>query len=881
MIVASKKYFGSIYEHFRDTIVEMGIKTRNTVIESSESNIFEPEVAESVSELGNYSSCILMPDDSWGLARLEKVVRNIMSINENIRMITYRIYPFHGYGNEVIIDQGTRSKKILVARKLKRENIIQDDRECNFDDILEREFLNIEQVKAVLKRLAANEGFDIVCRDSQNESRRMRFICSEACKKRNNKEINGETCPFIVYVKRSTDRNVFTVTRVVNVHNHELHPSITRWKLLTSKQTRIILSFRRSKMPLVEINKNVAELFGIDMKLTGRQLKRMKRKGMTDIDKLETDELIEYIHSEGGFARVREEIDQDGRTKRTAILVIEREELLMLQSKTGNPLFIDGTSVPNRLNWELTMLTLVDQYLSIQPGGCLFSLHTNIETFKWFLEQLMEIIGTRQSVTIITDEDLAISSCITDYNQIEGGCEICHVICAWHKERNFYKKLAKCAVDENDKAAIKALWKRICYSAKKEVVINSISQIKEKGYAKVNHYLEKHVEPLLQKFARAFIPGFTAGYNVSSLSESANSLLKRSLTAAYYTLTEIKQSIRHVFQLKNAAAHEKLLLSRRGGSFLENEFGISVPPKIAELLVASLLKSFRLENIGDDTYRDTKWTDEIFKISNNNDYPICECNKLEYSGLPCSHIMKWSLEHNRNPMSLVSERYLEHAPSVIEVHDYCDNLKDLWIEAICSQYREGRKAIVEAYEGVRNQIREYDPERAENIPSLVPETGRTHVVRFNEIMSYARDLARISSKDENKTQRAIEALQKILDEITRDDQAIIDDDGAKHNDTYDGTGRRRGRPPVARIHAAFEKARKRKCKICQALGQDADHLIGLCKYYLQLKEIGKEMDAQIVDTKSYRRCKLCGCRGHNARKCKALANLIPIINTNK
>ena len=143
----------------------------------------------------------------------------------------------------------------------------------------------------------------------------MRFICSEACKKHNNKEINGGTCPFIVYVKRSTDRNVFTVTRVVNVHNHELHPSITRWKLLTSKQTRIILSFRRSKMPLVEINKNVAELFGIDMKLTGRQLKRMKRKGMTDIDKLETDELIEYIHSEGGFARVREEIDQDGRTK--------------------------------------------------------------------------------------------------------------------------------------------------------------------------------------------------------------------------------------------------------------------------------------------------------------------------------------------------------------------------------------------------------------------------------------------------------------------------------------------------------------------------------------------------------------------------------------
>ena len=320
--------------------------------------------------------------------------------------------------------------------------------------------------------------------------------------------------------------------------------------------------------------------------------------------------------------------------------------------------------------------------------------------------------------------------------------------------------------------------KRICYSAKKEVVEKSIEKIRGFGNTKLTHYLDMHVIPVLSKFSRAFITSFTGGYNVSSLSESANSLLKRNLTAAYYTFAELKTCIRNVFRQINT--QEKLLFSRRNGSFLEKEFGIAVYGRVEVLLVSSLVKSFRLEKVDENTYSDTRWPDEVFKV----DYPNCECGKLQYVGLPCSHLMRWLMDHNMNPMKLVSLEYQTNVPYA-QVRDYVPRSCDMLATLIYSNFIRFKRSILTEFE---HEMREDQISQPTNGLLLTTGMERTHIVRYNEILGYAKDLARKASQTEEDTNKAIEQLNKILNEMEDANDTDIGHEGA-----YEPTRKRKGR----------------------------------------------------------------------------------------
>ena len=855
LVVAKGRDIGSTYEYFSGTRTEVEIMGR-VANDRAKCTIVDTDLIDKV-DITKFLVGILIIRSSWGIEGLKSVVTSVRK-QRRMLLVVYRLYPDHGYGNELFTNSDGTAMNMLIGSKPRDTECCTDVKKLS--DLEGKEFVCLEDILHCLKTLAAREGFDIVRKDSLKDSRRLRFFCS-GVSERSNKGEKPEKCPFHVYVKFDRLMELFRVMKVQNEHNHPMNPAITKWRLLNTKQIRIILSFRRSGMPLVEINRNIMEIFGLDIELTGRQLRRIKRIGLSNVDQLETDELARSIRERGGIVRIKEDPDEEGKLRRSAILVLDASEARNLRGIFGNPIFIDGTAVPNRLKWELTMITLVDQYLGIQPGGAMFSMYTNAETYDWFLNQLLEIIGNREKITLITDEDLAMSASIQTHNKNGVSFEICHVICAWHKERNFEKKMGKCGFTDDEKTAIRSLWKRICYSPSRTVVSNCIQQLRGYENQKLGHYIDKHIVPVLPNFARAYIPEFTAGYNVSSLSESANALLKRNLTAAYYTLTEIKNCVRSVFRQKNITAHEKLLLSRRGGLFLEKEFGVSVAPKVEELLIASLVKSFRLENIGNNTYRDKRYPDEVFHV----EYPECECKKLQYSGLPCSHIMKWSLENKKNPMLLVSERYLAHKPSFTELCDYLDETGDIWREQIYADYRQTRKRIAEAFEEAESMLPDHVPSASKIVTPSTHSSDRTHVVRYNEILSYAKDLARNASINEDQTEKAIEGLKQLLSDISC---------GQKEpsHEVYEAVGKRRGRPSIARINAAFERARTRKCKICQLLGKDSSHLTGMCKSYKRVQEIGKEFDTAVTDENT-KRCSICQCRGHNAKKCRAVLEL--------
>ena len=149
----------------------------------------------------------------------------------------------------------------------------------------------------------------------------------------------------------------------------------------------------------------------------------------------------------------------------------------------------------------------------------------------------------------------------------------------------------------------------------------------------------------------------------------------------------------------------------------------------------------------------------------------------------------------------------------------------------------------------------------------VKPKNKLQIVRYNTILSYAKDLAKKASLSEEATQKAIETLKSTTKEIT------INDTKDQDVSVYDAVAvRTKGRSRKSRIKASFESSIKRKCKVCEKLGYDSNHLTGMCKYYKRLLEIGKEYDDASDHSKN--KCSLCKCHGHSCRNCSSLHRLI-------
>ena len=117
-------------------------------------------------------------------------------------------------------------------------------------------------------------------------------------------------------------------------------------------------------------------------------------------------------------------------------------------------------------------------------------------------------------------------------------------------------------------------------------------------------------------------------------------------------------------------------------------------------------------------------------------------------------------------------------------------------------------------------MREYQPllkqllsqtVKKKNILPNLPDPKSTQIVRYSQILSYAKDLAKHASQSEEETQNVIQKLKKMVDEI-----AIIEQPEQKGNKiVYELRAKKKGRPKKSRIKPSFENSTRRKCKICQ------------------------------------------------------------------
>lgn len=272
----------------------------------------------------------------------------------------------------------------------------------------------------------------------------------------------------------------------------------------------------------------------------------------------------------------------------------------------------------------------------------------------------------------------------------------------------------------------------------------------------------------------------------------------------------------------------------------------------------------------ENTYSDPKYPNEIYTV----DYPVCECNKLKFSKLPCSHIMRYCIENQINPMKLVDRRYLFDPQTDQEWTPIMGNLDELTNEL------KGCKLLpkiistpnLPTSQAISLPSDDENDENDENIkkmslahPVRNLKDNLTVMERYNLIMSEAKQVAQEAAESEDKTDEIIHLLRSKWKDysINRNND----------NDVIEAAGVSVGRPRKSRYKSSSEKKTTKKrprCNVCQNLGFSSEHPKQHCKYAQMLKKISESNNIIIDNSK---KCTICNKFGHLSKDCMNIKTL--------
>jgi hypothetical protein len=248
------------------------------------------------------------------------------------------------------------------------------------------------------------------------------------------------------------------------------------------------------------------------------------------------DELLLCMETEG-HSRVLE-MEIDGEVKRTAILTITSNDQDNL-SRFGDVAFLDGTAIRNELGWTAYPITLIDDERMLASGGLLLTAYERGETFEWLLKNLDQMLGSMLR-TIFSDQDSALIPAMANFRALSRG-DVAHRLCVFHKRVNFSKQVAAARAAPSVKDVANSLFDEICYSKSEGQVLAACEKIR-KLIPGMSDYVETELIALLPLFTEAFRgDALTLGFHATSLSESANRMIKRSLPSQIHSLTEIRE----------------------------------------------------------------------------------------------------------------------------------------------------------------------------------------------------------------------------------------------------------------------------------------------------------------------------------------------------
>ena len=494
-----------------------------------------------------------------------------------------------------------------------------------------------------LKSLANKLGFKLSQKDSINNYY-IRLYCSKANISKGENKSTKTGCEFKVIVLKKKFNNIAMYHISQNSclqHNHELYPN--EFVLDNDTQKRI-KNLRDIGLSPILTENVLLKLFGIHV--STREIERFTNKAK-ELQICETDQLDAYMKERGGSLDFYCSDDQ----KRVAALSITNEENENLK-KYGDVLFIDSTSIENSLNWSIIPIIVIDEYKHIQNAGVCFLAWETEEVYLWLLDALYAITGNKWK-TLFTDQDSAIMSAIPPFIDDKG---ISHYICWFHKRNNLSKHLNCVKAEKDLRNQMLVLFDKLSFSMNENEISRSIEDMKI-ALPCLSQYISDEIEYRIPWFAALWKgSSLTLGYRSTSPSESANNMIKSSISKRSMTLLEIRIEISNAFSRKNNKNKDIIKHSFTDDHFLFKQYGLKLSRPIYCLIDKAIHRSlgFKVKKIEDGDYIVYR-NEKEFRV---NKYK-CSCMKSDQNGYPCSHIIAlYSSICEDFPISLINERWI-------------------------------------------------------------------------------------------------------------------------------------------------------------------------------------------------------------------------------
>ena len=733
-------------------------------------------------------------------------------------------------------------------------------------------FPSMEAAFAHMKIEALKQGFDIGSTESLR-STYGKFYCLKGGRQRGDHtaKTGCQWSICLVPTRDSADPGSVRCTRLNLEHNHPLRPDIFSFFTCPEDVQDLI-----RKMSSVDISTRKIRRFMqlLDHELTSLQIRKIIGRQTNCYADAESIELEKYVKEHDGLFYRLEKSDGSQRFCQAvlSIMPFERENLI----KFGSVLFIDGTQNNSRLKWEMIPLTVIDQYRRIRSAGLCMTASGDEEALTWLLSQLMKEKAIRDKIkSVITDEDSAFGPA---WHNIQSTFDTSagHVICAFHKERNFVRKLKKCGFTKLQVQIAKDLFKIVCYSPNKQAVVRASEEIQEMS-ERLCQYWKKNIEPHMPQFSRAFIESYTKGYNTTSPAESHNNMVKRDInTRRDLSLTQIRIDYTRAHVDAEQAFEERMVHSFTNHHFTWTDGRVMLSPKIRRQIDISIEEMEKLVAVPFDNQRMKMFMPDANELSYICGKDSCECRKFEFEGLPCSHILRYRKECGYGfPYELISRDWIILSPDEVVTpldidgqlsdteHSDCmdpassevelivdgdemelpDNEKGLDINDIVrmitniDEYKEQRSRYLRLFHLAKSVV---------SLASRSADLSRELLLKLNELKGHllqiptdillTKEFEKNSDDDQDRAEEEIQASDNNPNQVP----------------VTDVSGRRRGR----RRNAEKEKE---SCLLCGKM-----HKITSCNKY-------KEFLAAIEHNKSIegsgRRCTVCAGLRHNARTC--------------
>lgn len=762
------------------------------------------------------------------------------------------------------------------------------------DDLVGAEFSGLEAAYKHIQIEALKAGFEVGCSQSF-ESVHGKIYCLKGGRKRG--ERSSKTgCQWAVKLGTAGHNHAVKVTHVSLEHNHECHPDLYSVFTCGEREQDLIRKMHQVAIPPRKIAE-LMELIGVEG-ITSGQVRRLidRDTGHLEDGVTESSELQDYVErNQGAFYAMKTSVGEREYCQGClSIMPFEMENL----ERFASVLFIDGTQNTSRLGWELVPITLIDQYRRIRSGGVAFLACTDEESICWLLETLASIPPVQENTkTIITDED---SAFIPAFQSVQEHWPINHVLCAYHKEQNFVRKLSKCGLTAVERELARDLFKVVCYSTHRTAVDKALAELRTM-HSKLDAYLQEHVQPVLQQFSRAYLCDvWTKGYNTTSPAESHNAMYKNCASGRAVSLKQMRIDYTQAHLEAEKNFNERIIRSFTNDHFTFEIGSLMLSPKIRDLI----------DEINSDadklclTLCDGK--PECFKVFHPSSADLfheatvesCTCGRLTHEGLPCAHILRVISEvcgqnFDEWPFALINEDWvIESEDHVLVPFDRDGNVNDSEMEDPPQQEMAEGDIVCDADEltvdGGHILVDEDVLQMSTNIPlykqrkrrylrlyhlmksvvSLASRGARTSQTLMLELNRIKAELLDIPPRDpefppefrEEEEQHEEETgVPPIMDEPT-----LAAEEGSDvpvdRVDVQDVIGKRRGRKKK-RVRETYVSRRSESCFLC-----GGRHLLVHCEKYGEYSAAREHNESQ-PDQVGRGRCRVCAGYGHNSKTC--------------